>query len=178
MNPQQAIVELKRQCNNLLSITLLLQMLRERYYKSLQKTEAIGSIYIACITEEVGYLILTCNWVLENNFVMQCLWNSVCSHFFTFALMRTGVFSQRHRKDFLIGGAQFLIKLICSTGHIEWAWHKPKTWGGGGTCPRCPPGSYMYSVETLAKFFFSKLKLVSDSLILHLCRSQLRCIAA
>ena len=61
MNPQQVIVELKRQCNNLLSITLLLQMLRERYYKSLQKTEAIGSIYIACITEEVGYLILTCN---------------------------------------------------------------------------------------------------------------------
>ena len=36
------------------------------------------------------------------------------------------------RKDFLIGGAQFL---ICSIRHVEWAWHRLKTWRGGGTCP-------------------------------------------
>ena len=53
---------------------------------------------------------------------------------------------QRCRKDFLMGGGggggggvgQFLIKFICSTGHIEWVWHRLKTWDGrGGTCPWC-----------------------------------------
>ena len=36
---------------------------------------------------------------------------------------------KRCRKDLLIAGAQFL---ICSTGHMEWMWHRLKTWGGEG----------------------------------------------
>lgn len=49
--------------------------------------------------------------------------------------------SRRHTKGFLMG-VQFL---ICSTGHMEWMWHRLRTWGGG-MCPRCPPlpGSYAY----------------------------------
>ena len=28
---------------------------------------------------------------------------------------------------------------ICSTGHIEWAWNRQKTWGGGGAhAPSAP----------------------------------------
>ena len=54
------------------------------------------------------------------------------------------VYLQTILKDFLIGGrgggAQLL---IYSTGHIEWVWHRLKTWGG--TCPRDPPGSYAYA---------------------------------
>ena len=48
---------------------------------------------------------------------------------------------QRCRKDFLIGGTQYVINSICSTGHIEWAWHRLKTWGGGGGghVPPVPP---------------------------------------
>ena len=34
---------------------------------------------------------------------------------------------QRRRKDFLMGGGT-----VCSTGHIVWAWHRVKIWGGGG----------------------------------------------
>ena len=41
---------------------------------------------------------------------------------------------QRCRKDFLIGGGTVC---ICSTGHIEWAWNRQKTWGS--TCPRYHP---------------------------------------
>ena len=48
---------------------------------------------------------------------------------------------QRRRKDFLIGGGTVFSKI--STGHIEWACHRLKTWGGGGgggggTCPQFP----------------------------------------
>ena len=42
-------------------------------------------------------------------------------------------------KQFLTRGAQFLIKLICSTGHIyrvDEAY--TENLGEGGTCPQCP----------------------------------------
>ena len=44
---------------------------------------------------------------------------------------------QRRRKDFLIVevGAQFLIKLICSTGHTKWKWLRLKTWRRGHVPP-------------------------------------------
>ena len=41
-------------------------------------------------------------------------------------------------KQFLTRGAQFLIKLICSTGHIEWMRHTLKTWGRGAHAPSAP----------------------------------------
>ena len=47
----------------------------------------------------------------------------------------TALHWQRRRKDSLIGGPQFLILLICSTGHIEWTWHRLKTLGA----PPPPP---------------------------------------
>ena len=43
---------------------------------------------------------------------------------------------QCRRKDILIGGWGTV--LICSTGHIEWAWHRLKTWGGAHA-PGAPP---------------------------------------
>ena len=46
-------------------------------------------------------------------------------------------------KTFWLGG-QF-----CSTGHIEWVWHRLKTWRRG-TCPWCPTGSYAYDRGTLS----------------------------
>ena len=41
--------------------------------------------------------------------------------------------TQRCRKDFLIGGAHFFKKLICSTGHIEWTENL-----GGARAPNGP----------------------------------------
>ena len=45
------------------------------------------------------------------------------------------------RKDFLIRGRGGHSMLICSTGQIEWVWHRLKTWGGRhrGHVPPVPP---------------------------------------
>ena len=63
-------------------------------------------------------------------------------------------FYQRRRKDFDWGGT-VCNKLLCSTEHI---WNRLKTLGGGGTCPRCPPGSYAYVyVVTLPVTMFTRM---------------------
>ena len=69
----------------------------------------------------VNYELWSCYYSCSTESDATVLLNNVCC-----------THRHRHRKDFLIGGAQFLIKLICSTGHIEWAWHRLKTLGGGG----------------------------------------------
>ena len=67
------------------------------------------------------------------------------------------------RKDLLIEGAQFLIKLNCSTGHTEWAWHKLKSWGGAHT-----PGFYTY-IQSIGKRLVNyTLDSRGDSRLLHL----------
>ena len=55
-------------------------------------------------------------------------------------------YMQRRRKDFLIGGgggggAQYVINYFVVQNII--IWNRLKTWGGGGTCPRCPPPGFL-----------------------------------
>ena len=51
-------------------------------------------------------------------------------------------------EDFLIGGAQFL---ICSTGRMEWMWHRLRTWGTC-MCPQAPPPPGSYAYESILLF--------------------------
>ena len=79
----------------------------------------------------------------------------------------TALHWQRRRKDSLIGGPQFLILLICSTGHIEWTWHRLKTLGAPPASP--PPGSYTYvHVYTVCMCLYlqilSELNPISDQI--------------
>ena len=67
---------------------------------------------------------------------------------------RLKITEQRRRKDFLIGRGDTVFN-NCSTGHIEWAWHKLKTLGVCGeceaqaaqilTCSSHPSGFYTYA---------------------------------
>ena len=55
-------------------------------------------------------------------------------------------YMQRRRKDFLIGGAQYVINYFV-VQNIIIIWNRLKTWGGGGHVPPVlPPGSYAYDM--------------------------------
>ena len=58
----------------------------------------------------------------------------------------TALHWQRHRKDSLIGGPQVL---ICSTGHIDWTWHRLKTLGAP------PPPRFLHLCSCLYCLYVS-----------------------
>ena len=59
--------------------------------------------------------------------------------------------SRRHTKDFLMG-VQFL---ICSTGHMEWMWHRLRTWGGHVPPVPPPPSSPVPMPMKVSCFFLT-----------------------
>ena len=64
--------------------------------------------------------------------------SSVCG---TRACLKFSIFTvQRRRKDFLIGGAQYVINYFVVQNIYGTDWNL------GGHVPRCPPGSYAYAV--------------------------------
>ena len=79
----------------------------------------------------------------HDDILQQVISFLVIKYLFSNSYRGTQITNRGVGKTFWLGG-QF-----CSTGHIEWVWHRLKTWRGG-TCPWFPTGSYAYVKGTLS----------------------------